>query len=78
MNIPLRIIFKSDNWENFFYMIFFLGLAFTIYHVMNWNVKIRREKGWDEIGTRTSIIKKWIYIVCFIFCALICLLRLLF
>ncbi|MFM2214038.1 MAG: hypothetical protein RL427_1301 [Bacteroidota bacterium] len=47
MNIPLRIIFKSDTWENFFYMIFFLGLAYTIYQVMNWNVKIRREKGLD-------------------------------
>lgn len=68
----------SQGWENFLYMIFFIGLAILLYKLMKWNVGVRESKNMDEISTKGSVIKNWIMIVCLILCAFVCFLKLVF
>jgi len=78
MNISLWIVFKSKNWENFSYLIFFIAIAFILYRLMKLDVKIRREKDMSEISTKGGIVKSWMLIIAAIFGAIISFLRLIF
>jgi len=72
------LVFQSKNWENFFYMCFFLFFALLFYILKNLNVSVRREKKFEEITTKGNIIRYWILIIVCLFGSFICLIKLIF
>lgn len=42
--------------EDFYYLIFFIVLAYGLYKLKNWNTIIRREKKLEEVTTKGHII----------------------
>lgn len=68
--------FQSKSWENFFYTCFFLLSAFIFYGLKQWNISVRRTKKFEEITTKSNIIKYWIFIFICLFGAFICLIKL--
>jgi hypothetical protein len=72
------IEFQSKSWENFFYFCFFLLSAFIFYGLKQWNISLRRTKQFEEITTKSNIIKYWIFIIICLFGAFICLIKLIF
>lgn len=68
----------SKAWENFFYMLIFIGLAIVLYKLMKWNTAVRKSKKMDEVTTKGNIIRNWMMIICLIFCAFVCFLRFIF
>lgn len=45
--------------EDFYYLIFFIVLAYGLYKLKNWNTIIRREKKLEEVTTKGHIINNY-------------------
>jgi len=47
-----------------------------MYTLNKWNVSVRRKKQFEEVTTKGNIIQSWIFIICCLVGAFVCLLKL--